>query len=130
MRCGPEFRCTGTPYGQCPVPPRIETLTLFDVSWVIIGGTLVLGALYSLCRCLAARATTPPVVGQPVLAPGGPACSVDYPAAAAYPAYAPHHDGTMSGLVAGLVLGSALSDHDEPPSYAQAVDAGFEADVV
>ena len=123
MRCGSGFRCTNSPYGRCEDGGE-QGLALQLVSLFVT--VLFLTCLAaSVCRCINERARAQqPAVGHPVVTPGG-----HIVASPLYQApYAPQHDGAMSGLVTGMVLGTILADVDEPPTYVEATDAGYEPD--
>lgn len=123
MRCGSGFRCTNSPYGRCEDGGgqgfEAQLASLFFTA-------LLLSCLaISVCQCVNERARAQqPAVGHPIVTPGG-----QIVASPLYQApYAPQHDGAMSGLVTGMVLGTVLADMDEPPTYVEATDAGYEPD--
>lgn len=125
MRCEFGFRCTNSPYGRCDGGAG-ESVSLLQLASLFLSAVFFFLVLHSACRCLCERAPsyTQPIVGQPVVTPGGqvvapPLCQT---------AYAPQNDGMMSGLVTGMVLGTIMSDLDEPPTYVEATDAGYEPD--
>ncbi len=123
MRCGFGFRCTSSPYGRCDGIGE-PTTSIPSLASLLFAGVLLWCLLFGVCRLLNDRVCAhKPVVGHPIASEGQIVASPVYQAP-----YAPH-DGAMSGLVAGMVLGTVLSDMHEPPTYVEATDAGYEADI-
>ena len=120
MRCGSGFRCTSSPYGRCE-EGREQGFAL-QLASLFLTALLLSCLAVRVCQCLneCTRAQQP-AVGHPIVTSGGQIV-------ASPPYYAPQHDGAMSGLVTGMVLGTVLADMDEQPTYVQATDAGYEPD--
>ena len=123
MRCASGFQCAHYPYGRCEEDVS-EPVSVFQIASFLIGGMLLFLVLQGVCRYLCDRMpwqTQPTIVssaGQVVACP-------EY-----QDSDAPQNDGVMSGLVAGMVMDTVISEIDEPPTYREATEAGYEPDRV